>query len=89
MQFENFIRSSEIFTEGIFWGLFRDLLGSSCWEEGERGRDKNYLTLISRDFVALFFSMREKSGDDDELRIDFVYWSGFFVVQWEYYDETG
>lgn len=33
--------------------------------------------------------MREKSGDDDELRIDFVYWSGFFVVQWEYYDETG
>ena len=28
--------------------------------------------------MALFSSMREKSGDDDELRIDFVYWSGFF-----------
>lgn len=27
--------------------------------------------------MALFSSMREKSGDDDELRIDFVYWSGF------------
>lgn len=31
--------------------------------------------------MALFSSMREKSGDDDELRIDFVYWSGFLVVQ--------
>ena len=31
--------------------------------------------------MALFFSMRERSSDDDELRIDFVYWSGFLVVQ--------
>ena len=39
--------------------------------------------------MALFSSMRERRSDDDELKIDFVYWSAFLVVQWECYGETG
>ena len=31
--------------------------------------------------MALFSSVRGRRSDDDELKIDFVYWSGFLVVQ--------
>ena len=34
-------------------------------------------------------SRRERRSDDEELKIDFVYWSAFLVVQWECYGETG
>ena len=53
----------------------------------ERGRDKNYWTLIIPEFVRE--SMRERRSDDEEFKIDFVYWSAFLVVQWECYGETG
>lgn len=80
----------------FFWNThWRYLLRSFSWSsmflslrrKRERGRDENYWTLIIPEFVRE--SMRERRSDDEELKIDFVYWSAFLVVQWECYGETG